>query len=77
LKIDKDIPLCDPGHSGPQNPKYPLRAMDVGDSFLVPTKQDRERAKATIWYFTRSSLGKGRKFASRKVEEGYRIWRIL
>lgn len=78
MKIEKGIAMPAPTwRGGPRNPKYPFRDMEVGDSFLVATKQDRERAKATLWYFTRSNIGKGRKFASRKVDDGYRIWRLM
>lgn len=74
--VEKGIPApaVRPTHIGP---KYPFREMDLGDSFLVPGSAERNRALATAWHFSRSKLGKGRKFATRKVAEGYRIWRIL
>ena len=47
------------------------QSMKVGDSFLVPTCEERDRAMMTSGRQARF------KFASRKINgEGYRIWRI-
>lgn len=52
--------------------KYPLASLEVGDSFLVPGAVARRLATAA------SQAGKrlGRKFATRKVEGGVRVWRL-
>jgi hypothetical protein len=72
MLIEKGVPM--PARR-PGRRRYPFREMEVGDSFVVETVQDRERVKATLWHYTRTGTGKGRKFASRKVDEGFRIWR--
>lgn len=73
MNIEKDIPLPTP-RTG--RARYPFREMKVGDSFSVPTEKDRQRVRATLWHYTRTGTGKGRRFATRKVNEGYRVWRI-
>ncbi len=75
MKIEQNIPM--PRRTGgPSGVKYPFREMQIGDSFLVATTDERGRAKAAIYYYTHSPDGKGRRFSSRKVSGGYRIWRI-
>lgn len=71
FKVEKGIPMP------PREPKYPLRKMDVGDSFFMPNTLGinapscaRIRAKqirATIRGFRLRIL---------KVAGGYRAWRI-
>ena len=52
-----------------RKPKYPFQEMEMGDSFFV--KNDAARASA-------HNFAKENKvaFTSRKVDGGYRIWRI-
>lgn len=68
FKIDKDIPIPTRG-SGRRNQRHPWAKLDVGDSFFSPAQ--------TVQYQT-SSVGRqlGRKFVSRKVVGGWRIWRV-
>ena len=70
IKIDKDIPM--PG----RNPncgksKYPMKDMDIGDSFLIPENGP---------YFAASmhSLANrhGIKVSCRVTGEGLRVWRV-
>ena len=49
--------------------KYPWRDMEVGDSFFTPDGNARS-------IVTKAGKANGCKFSSRKVEGGYRIWRI-
>lgn len=50
-----------------------LAALEVGQSFICPFN---------LWYaslvqaFTRTKAGEGKKFACRRVEGGYRIYRL-
>ena len=46
-----------------------MRAMEVGDSFLVATDAERLSVCSTARYA-------GIKVASRKVDGGFRIWRL-
>lgn len=75
FEIEKDVPLSE-SSKGKKN-AYPLRAMDVGDSFLVPANGSdvsvlRNRLAASVRYV---SMQNGWKFSVRKVEGGLRVWR--
>lgn len=59
---------------------FPLGQMEIGDSFLIlpntktPTGKD---ARIALTQFASSYSKKtGKKFTTRKVENGLRIWRI-
>lgn len=52
--------------------KYPLRKMEIGDSFLIPHEQSAA-AKVTIYSYARSS---GIKVKVRTLENGFRVWRV-
>jgi len=55
--------------------KFPLGEMEIGDSFFVEIKTDSflNSARSLI-----SRYGKAfsRKFATRVVDNGFRVWRI-
>ncbi len=71
--IEKGVPK--PDKKG-MKAKYPLGQMEVGDSFLIPTEgKDAQRSVQTECgsHWTRL---KPKKFASRQVEGGVRIWRV-
>lgn len=60
--------------------KYPFAEMEIGDSFLVPIEEIKNRSAE---YVRNSILGSarqkrmpGKKFRTRKLEEGIRVWRI-
>ena len=65
-KIERGIEI--PPKRGKEN--YPLREMEVGDSFLVPNSK---KWNCGVFQPFRK---KGIFFCQRKVEEGIRIWRI-
>ena len=67
IKIDKGIPM--PTRS---TEKYPFEKMEVGDSFFVPGLGIRS-VSTRVEDESRKS---GRKFKSRSVEGGVRVWRI-
>ena len=60
--------------------KYPFREMEVGDSFFVPAESAESAHRVQI-NISSSSVqmskreGAGKKFATRKVEGGVRVWR--
>lgn len=68
--IDKDIPVPKQVGTGRKN-KYPFDALEVGDSFFV------KDAKVKTLSRTCGSHGKrlSRKFTSRTVDGGVRVWR--
>ena len=64
-KIDKGVPL--PGKCT----KYPWEQMGIGDSFFVKNgNQARVGASAT------NAARFGKKFTTRKVDGGVRVWRV-
>jgi hypothetical protein len=73
LPVERGIPIPPPG--GKRAPKYPLRSMEVGESFLVtdPTMtQPRLASRLT-------NVGKelGRRFTQRLCDGGgIRVWRV-
>ena len=67
-KIEKDVQL--PNKSAGE--KYPLSEMQVGDSFLVGD----EKANAVRVAVHHRQRGLNAKFIVRKVDGGYRCWRI-
>lgn len=57
--------------------KYPWGEMDIGDSFFVPMGENEEKTKNMI----RCAAGafgrrKNMKFSVRKMDGGFRVWRI-
>ena len=52
--------------------KYPLKEMEIGDSFFIPASQSGNNVSARI---TPQAQRIGIKIITRKVEGGYRVWR--
>lgn len=52
---------------------YPLADMEPGDSFFVPGESVRDRSAAAARLWGRRN---DRKFVSRSVDGGVRIWRL-
>ena len=71
FKIEKGIPVPPPKRELRSGVYAVLRSLDVGDSFVARGKQDSVRGMACM-------AGKkyGRKFATRVVEGGVRVWRV-
>lgn len=79
VRIDRDIPIPESrthggrrGASGGATGKYPWAEMEVGDSFLV--KNVRQQHMGQLASAAGARLG--RKFSTRTVENGVRVWRI-
>ena len=53
--------------------RYPWDAMAVGDSFFVP---DDKRSSVRSAASKRNQLNNGKRFISRAVEGGVRVWRV-
>jgi len=68
VKIDKDVPI--PTHIT-KIPKYPWREMEIGDSFLLETKES-----GATFAGQASKRLHPKKSISRKTDEGYRVWRV-
>lgn len=76
LKIEKGLPI-------PAHPKRgsgitcALRKMSVGDSFLVPADDIDIKLQSTITaQCSQFARNKAFKFTTRRVEGGYRVWKI-
>lgn len=76
MQVDKNIPmprrdgkgLSAPGSSG-RPPKYPFRNMEIGESFFADDEGVRNCAH-------QAKIRLGRVFSVRKVEGGFRCWRL-
>ncbi len=67
MNLVKNLPIPEP--KGGNKPIYPWRTMEIGDSFLAPTKSINGQA-------THAAQRTGRKFTVRKVADGWRVWRV-
>lgn len=77
IKIDKGIEIPPRRQGGGRPPKYPIREMEVGDSFFVP--KSRKSAGGSVQAYANRILGKGATTVRNAIEngvEGFRIWRI-
>lgn len=76
FSIQKGLPIPEQRHGN--EAKYPLRMMEVGDSFAVPVAKEKLGAMATALKSKGAKIA-GRKFTTRRlVEDGkhvVRIWR--
>src|SRR5690606_14294925 len=70
FKVEKGIPVP-PVKQGPYS-RYPWLQMEVGDSFFVPG------VEYSAFKQQPSNAGRryGRKYASRSVDGGVRVWRV-
>ena len=70
-QIEKGIPA--PEKYGVGRPsRYPFADMEVGDSFFVPDAPANRLACAATWATKRYN----RRFITRVVEHGVRVWRV-
>lgn len=76
FKIEKNIPIPTVrGHD--TSSKYPLLDMKIGDSFFVPTNNDKDKSTVAsgISYWAKRINMRGC-FTRRTVKGGLRIWRV-
>ncbi len=66
IKIEKGVEF----RPEPSNAKYPWDDMEVGDSFFYA---DQKVVAATC---SRNHRDKSKKFCTRQVEGGFRVWRV-
>ena len=67
--IEKDVPISS---TVGRPPKYPLRAMQPGDSFFVPLG-DRKSISVSV---SRIAKETGAIYRVRRVDGGVRVWRV-
>ncbi len=74
-QIDKGVPMPKP-RGGGRAPKWPVRDMQIGDSFFVPNKTAANMSGVVNYA---RSMNKGWKFGMRIMIEngvkGVRVWR--
>lgn len=71
FEIDKAVPP-------PANltrKKYPFHTLSVGDSFFVPDGKPVNVGSAAYAH-SNTYLGRGKRFAVRRVQGGVRCWRV-
>ncbi len=82
FEIEKGVPIpaARPAGKGGRDSKYPFRELETGDSFVVPINGDAAEARRLrVNLMTRcNKYGKsmGRRFTTRLVPEGVRVWRV-
>ena len=69
-QIEKGVPVAKKAAGKPRT--NPLWALEVGDSVVIPVKA-QENVASRAGRITRES---GRRFVTRKVEGGVRVWRV-
>ncbi len=70
IKIERGIPV--PLNSVKRSSKYPLREMEVGDSFSIPKDQRLQLSS----YMTSAGRDMNAKFISRQDGNIVRVWRV-
>jgi hypothetical protein len=79
IRIDKGVPLPS-GLSKSPNHDWPFHQLEVGDSFFIPypdgDKAMRIRVSAAAQAAERNKRAAGKKFATRAVPGGARVWRV-
>lgn len=68
IKIEKNVPLSGRANNG----KFPFYKMEIGDSFSVGF-DDRLSLRSMASSYGRKN---GKKFTTRKSDDGIRVWRI-
>ena len=78
IQIEKNIPMPEGRATGM---RYPYADMEVGDSFYVETNGTNElatarRLRGSSHAFVNRKGGEGQKFSVRKMDNGFRVWRV-
>ena len=70
--IEKGIPMPSPDHTKRAR-RFPLKEMQAGDSFLVPTKEINKHLYQAV---RNCAKYYGKKVSVRKVSNGVRVWLV-
>lgn len=79
IKVDKDIPVPSKLYSSRTSCPYPLKELEVNESFLVPNPNNlplpqlRNQVNAKLNYYSKTL---NYKFTVRNTDEGLRVWRV-
>jgi hypothetical protein len=69
LQIDSTVPMPASQH----RVKYPFNDMTVGDSFLIREPSMVKNVRSAAWMYSKRH---GWRFSCRKVDGGWRVWRV-
>jgi len=74
--IEKGVPVPEAGYRAPRSPqkRYPFKAMEVGDSFLMQTESFESWNALRVAAMAQKRNSKT--FSVRRVVGGFRCWRI-
>jgi hypothetical protein len=77
IEIEKGVALPQRDGRGVRM-TYPLRKMDVGDSFFIACEPDEQKKTQARVCNAACGVGLriGAKFTTRQVEGGVRLWRV-
>lgn len=70
LTIDTQVPAP----RARERQSYPFMDMRVGDSFLITDPELVRNARSAAWMFGKRHQGV--RFSCRRVEGGWRLWRV-
>ena len=71
IQIDKDVPIPTDGRVG--CPRLPVKTIEVGESFVIP---DGTMKTPHLIVGRANRCYAPKRFISRRVEGGRRVWRI-
>lgn len=79
--VESGVEIPKEPRNNPKPLRYPFAQMDVGDSFLVECPDERKSAvrsnvATSAWKHSLLHYYGNRKYITRKVEGGVRVWRI-
>jgi len=72
IKIEKGVKI-------PEKNKYPFTQMELNDSFFVPApngNEDKTRSSLSAALTAANKSMRPIKFTLRKLEGGFRVWRV-
>jgi hypothetical protein len=69
-KIEKDVSIESVA-------KFPLSEMEIGNSFLIAEKEEARKLRNSLGAFYKTKAGKGKRFMTKKTEDGVRVWRTI
>lgn len=72
-KIEKGVPILET--RGTRTEEYPFRDLEIGDSFLIPSPSSKEKQSILSQAYNRGKK-LNRRFVTRTVPEGLRVWRV-
>lgn len=76
IKIEKGIEIPSRLRKSGKPSKYPFAQLEVGESFLVRTTSKKSKVNRQVGLCSSFRKYAPKRFTSRTIAEGVRIWRI-